>query len=77
MITYLLVIMPLTGFIVIRFWVNKKHIQIAFKTWSKMWLHKYSLLLACDTELLNEHEENETVVIIDDNMRRNTIIVDV
>ena len=42
-----------------------------------MWLHKYSLLLAGDTELLNEHEENETVVIIDDNMRRNTIIVDV
>ena len=36
-ITYLLVIMPLTSFIVIRFWVNKKHIQIAFKTWSKMW----------------------------------------
>ena len=76
-ITYLLVIMPLTSFIVIKVWVNKKHIQIAFKTWSKMWLHKYSLLLAGDTEFLNEHEENKTVVIIDDNMGRNAIIVDV
>ena len=76
-ITYCLVVMPLTSFIVIKFWLNRKQIQIAFKNWSKKWLYKYSSVPAGDIEELNEHEENETVVIIDDNMRRNVIIVDV
>ena len=76
-ITYCLVIMPLTSFIVIKFWVNKKRIQTTFKSWRKKWLYKYTSVPAGDVEKLNEHEENETVVIIDDNMRRNAIIVDV
>ena len=76
-ITHLLVIMPLTSFIAIKFWVNKKHIQITFKTWSKKWMYKYTSVPAGDVKELNEHKENETVVIIDDNMRRNAIIVDV
>ena len=76
-ITYCLVVMPLTSFIVIKFWLNRKQIRIAFKNWSKKWLYKYSSVPAGDVEELNEHEEDETVVIIDDNMRRNAIIVDV
>ena len=76
-ITYCLVVMPLTSFIVIKFWVNKKQIQTTFKGWRKKWLYKYSSVPAGDAEELNENEENETVVIIDDSMRRNAIIVDV
>ena len=76
-ITYCLVVMPLTCFIVIKFWVNKKRIQTTFIDWSKKWLYKYTSVLASDVEELNEHEGNEAVVIIDDNMRRNAIIVDV
>ena len=76
-ITYCLVVMPLTSFIMIKFWLNRKQIQITFKNWSKKWLYKYSSVPAGDVEELNEHEESETVVIIDDNMRRNATIVDV
>ena len=76
-ITYCLVVMPLTSFIVIKIWVNKKQIQTTFKSWIKKWLYKYTSVPAVDVEDQNEHEENETVVIIDDNMRRNAIIVNV
>ena len=76
-ITYCLVVMPLTSFIAIKFWLNRKQIQNAFKNWRKKWLYKYTSVPAGDVEELNEHEGNETVVIIDDNMRRNAIIVDV
>ena len=76
-ITYCLVVLPLTSFIVIKFWLNRKQIQNAFKNWRKKWLYKYTSVPAGDVEELNEHEGNETVVIIDDNMRRNAIIVDV
>ena len=76
-ITYCLVVMPLTSFIVIKFWVNKSQIQITFKTQGKKWLYKCTSMTTGDVEELNEHEENETVVIIDDNMRRSAVIVDV
>ena len=63
----------------IKFWVNKKRIQTTFKDWSKKyrWLYKYTSVPAGDVEELYEYEGNETVVIIDDNIRRNAIIVDV
>ena len=35
LITYCLVAMPLTGFIAIKFWINRKHIQTTFTLWSK------------------------------------------
>ena len=69
--------MPLISFIVIKLWVNKRHIQNAFKHLIKRRFHKYMAVPASDVEDLNEHEENEFGIIVDDNMRRNAIIVDV
>ena len=77
LITYCLVAIPLTGFIAIKFWVNKKHIQTTFKLWSKKCFHKYTAVPSGDVEELNEHEENKTDVVVDDNLRRNVTIVDV
>ena len=77
MITYFLVVMPLTSFIVIKLWVNKRHIQNAFKHLIKRRFHKYMAVPAGDVKDLNKHEENEFGIIVDDNMRRNAIIVDV
>ena len=75
MITYLLVILPLTSFVAIMLWFNKKTIINAIKDCRVKYFHKYSVSPNDDIE--QPIEANEIGIIVDDNMRRNAIIVDV
>ena len=74
-IAYLLVVLPMTSFVAIKLWFNKKTIINAIKDCRVKYLHKYSVLPSDDIE--QPIEANEIGIIVDDNMRRNAIIVDV
>ena len=84
-ITYVLVILPLTAFIAMKLWFNKKNILNVFKDCRVKCLH---VLKDCRVKCLHKQralhtdddeqpvEANEIGIIVDDNMRRNAIIVD-
>ena len=74
-IIYLLIILPLINFIAIKVWINKKNIQSAIAYFRIKCSHKYmySPLPTDDPEEIND----EVTVIVDDSMRRKTILVDV
>ena len=74
-IAYLLVILPITSFVAIKLWFNKKTIINAIKDLRVKYFHKYNVTPPDDIEQLIE--ANEIGIIVDDNMRRNAIIVDV
>ena len=74
-ITYLLVILPLTSFVAIMLWFSKKAIINAIKDCKVKYFHKYSVSPNDDIE--QPIEANEIEIIVDDNMRRNALIVDV
>ena len=56
-------------------WFNIKTIVNAIKDCRVKYFHKYSLLPSDDIE--QPSETNDIGIIVDDNMRRNAIIVDV
>ena len=71
-VTYLLIILPLLGFVTMKLWLNIKIIQNAVKEYGMKYFHWH------DTSPAEQpNEEVEIGIIIDDNMRRNAIIVDV
>ena len=74
-IAYLLAICPMTSFITIKFWMNKKNIQDAVKYLSKRWCNKYNVVPANDIE--EPTQAGEVGIIVDANMRMNAIVVDV
>ena len=75
-IIYLLVILPLTTYISIKLWINRKEIQYIMNYLrTKCYNCKYNLIPTDDPE--DSIEGNEFSIVIDDSMRRNTMIVDV
>ena len=76
-IAYLLVILPLAGFIVIGLWVNKNSIQYTFKDLREKCLHKYTAIFADRDDVEELIEGNEMIgITIDDSVRRNATVVD-
>ena len=75
-ITYVLVILPLTAFIAMKLWFNKKNILDALNSCRVKYFHKYRTLPTDDDEQPIETNDIRTI-IVDDNMRRNATIVDV
>ena len=73
--TYLFIILPFTSFIALKLFLNINTIQNAIKDWGKKHFQKYTAVPTNDVEELIE--VNETGIDIDDNMRKNAIIVDV
>ena len=73
-IAYLLVILPLTSFIAVELWINRDNIQHVFE-YLIICLHvKSNKQPISDTQGSSEIKEFDTV--IDDEMRKNAIIVD-
>ena len=73
---YLLVILPLTSFIAVKFWINKNNIQKSFKNLIDISKHiKGNEVATNDTQQPVKMREFETVV--DDESRRNATVVDV
>ena len=75
-VTYLLVISPLASFVVIKLWFNRNTIVNAMKDCKAKYFHKYSVPSPNDVEQPIEASDHEIVIVVDDNMRRNAIIVD-
>ena len=73
---YALVLWPIASFITIKLWINKKNIHDTIISFSKRCYNKYNALHNNDTEE-PAGLANEVGVVVDDNMRRNAIIVDV
>ena len=77
-IIYLLVIFPLISFIVIKGWINKNIIQIAYCKCKNIFI---SIASFCNKNASDDTQEpiemREFDVIVDENMRKNAIIVDV
>ena len=74
-VAYLLVISPLASFVAIKLWFNINTIINAIKDCKVKYFHKYSALSPNDIE--QPIEASEIGIIVDDNMRRNALIVDV
>ena len=75
-IAYLLVILPLTNLIAVKFWINKNNIQKSFKYLISICTHiKRNKVATNDTQQPVEMTEFE--IVVDDEMRRNAIVVDV
>ena len=75
-IIYVLVILPLISFIAIKVWINKNIIQIASHKFKNMFIScNYNEIVTDDPQEPNEIREFG--VIVDENARRNAIIVDV
>ena len=74
-IAYLLIALPLTSFTTIKLWVNKSNIQNAFKHWNNKLFHECTA--APNDTVEQPNEMNEIGIIVDDNMRKNAIIVEV
>ena len=75
-IIYVLVILPLISFIAIKVWINKNIIQIASYKCKNMFISCYYNEVASD-DPQESVEIREFSVIVDENMRRNAIVVDV
>ena len=77
-LVYLLIILPLASFIIIGLWINKSKIHNVFKYWIKKCLYEHNVIIPSENvEETNDNEIDEIGIIVDDNMRRNAIIVDV
>ena len=77
-IAYLLVVLPLAGFIVIGLWVNKNSIQHSLKDLRQKCLHKYTKIFADHDDVEEPIEANEiTGITVDDSVRKNATVVDV
>ena len=75
-IAYLLVILPLTSFMAIKFWINKNNIQNSFKHLMIIVSHaKGNEIATNDTQ--QPVEMREFRIVVDDEMRRNATVVDV
>ena len=74
-ITYLLVVLPLTTFITLQLWINKKDIQDGIEHFRKKLCHKYNTIPNNDAEEITEIREFG--IVVDDSMRINAMIVDV
>ena len=74
-VAYLLAILPLASFVAIKLWFNINAMINAIKDCKVKYFHKYSALSPNDIE--QPIEASEIGIIVDDNMRRNAIIVDV
>ena len=74
-ITYLVLILPLITFIAMKLRCNIKSIFNILKDCRVKYFHRYSTLPTDDAE--QPIEANEIGIIVDDNMRRNAITVDV
>ena len=74
-VTYLLVILPFTSFVAIKLWFNINTIINAIKDCKVKYFHKYSVPSPNDIE--QPIEASDIGIIVDDNMRRNAIIVEV
>ena len=75
-IIYVLVILPLISFIAIKVWINKNIIQIASYKCKNMFISCYYNEVATD-DPQESVEIRQFSVIVDENMRRNAIVVDV
>ena len=75
-ILYLLVILPLISFIAIKVWINKDIIQIVYYKCKHIFISCYYNEVATD-DPQEPVEIKEFGIIVDENMRRNAIIVDV
>ena len=73
---YLLMILPLISFIAIKIWINKKIILVANCKYKKIFISCFCNETAPD-DSQGPVEMREFGVIVDENMRRNAIIVDV
>ena len=77
-IAYLLVVLPLAGFIVIGLWVNKNSIQHSLKDLRQKCLHKCTKIFADHDDVEEPIEANEiTGITVDDSVRKNATVVDV
>ena len=75
-IAYLLVILPLTSFIAVKFWTNKNNILKSFKNLIDISKHiKGNEVATNDTQQPVKMREFE--IVVDDESRRNAIVVDV
>ena len=74
-ISYLLVILPLTSFIVTRLWINKNDILKGIKDFREKFTHKYNVISNNDAQEITAVEEFG--IVVDDSMRSNATIVDV
>ena len=72
-VTYLLVILPLTSFVAIKLWFNINTIINVIKDCKVKYFYKYNVPSPDDTE--QPIEANEMGIIVDDNIRRNALIV--
>ena len=75
-IIYVLLILPLISFIAIKVWINKDIIQIVYYKCKHIFISCYYNEVATD-DLQEPVEIREFGVIVDENMRRKAIIVDV
>ena len=79
---YLLVILPLTSFIAVKFWINKHNIQKSFKHLMSV-IGSYILRNGVATNDEDDEQQpltaemGEFEIVVDDEMRRNAIVVDV
>ena len=76
-ITYLLVTMPLAAFIAMKLWFNKNNILNVLKDGKEKCFHKCRAPSTDNAEQPIEGNELVRSLIVDDNMRKNAIIVDV
>ena len=74
-ISYLLVILPLTSFIAARLWINKNDILNGIKDFREKFTHKYNVISNNDAQEITAVEEFG--IVVDDSMRSNATVVDV
>ena len=74
-VTYSLIILPLASFVAIKIWVNKSNMQNDCKGCITKHIQKYTAISADAVEEPNEM--NESIIIIDDNIRKNVNTVEV
>jgi len=74
---YILIILPLASFIVIKLWINRNKIKNTLKYWVEKFSHRYNRIPTEDVEEPINNEIDDVGVVIDDNMRKNAFIIDV
>jgi len=74
---YILIILPLASFIVIKLLINRSKVKDTLKYWVEKFSHRYNTIPTEDVEEPINNEIDEVGVVIDDNMRRNAFVMDV
>ena len=72
-ISYLLVILPLPSFVVIKLWINRKSIQSEFKQLKQRCVYRYNVLPTNEESI----EVDQVGMVVDDSNRRSVTVVDV